>query len=899
MKKSLSWAAGIVGLLVALVLAAIILPFLIDLNRFKPLIQKAVSNAVRADLDFESARLTLFPKLGIKVTNLKVTNTDPVFRGTQLFSTDGLLIQTEFWPLLEKKVVGEIQVDGPEIVFSNKRIENNFGALAKPDSNAGGGSSETPPTPADSGAGGQDSKAGDPGNAGRESTGGAAAPAENLKMIRENLVIKSINITRAKLTHRVWKDTAFQESSRIEGLDLLVSNIGLERDVKVDISSLVDSKEQGNTLKGKVTLSNVVNVALQEQAGKLGLKSARFSADLSFKDLAIEAAGGMFSKASGVPLAVQLQGVHSQTGTEISALDFVLSNLKLQASGRLSADAKKQADLKWSFESPDLSALGEVLPKHKKFFSKSDLSFVGSLKGPLAEWEALSTEAQLKLNLTGTDLDLKWDLKKVLPVQGQIDFVSKRLAVAELMAAAGVGAGAGSESGKPASAESGGSETSSVEGQKATAEAKQGLGSNPSASEEAANPASVPKQDVKKDAKVDSKVEAKDFELTEDQRKQLQGMDLVFRGQIGELVYGEFPFKKMNINAALVGLRLKLSQFGAEGFGGKLQVGADADLGAKPLSFIADLALQDVSSSAVVALFSPQNKDVLKSKLGLNLKAQGKGTTLHTLSKTLNAKGTYNLKDAELNTESLVSLTHAKIEEKLKNTSAVKAAEDVFGAAEKILQNPLLKSIPNANIAEKVNISKYKEEYEKIRSLKFLDKAQVDKKIKDSTGALEIVNGRIKITSNNSGRDGQIQFQGSVGIDSTLEGKALFTSSGELQTRLEKQSKYVSFLYNKDKQISVPLLVSGTVQKPLVTPDFRELESTLSANARNYAETEIRKKAEEEVKKLLKSGVDEAAKNAQERLKKEGKKLEEKAKKELEKAAGKDGEKALRGLFGK
>lgn len=128
MSKLLKWVGGAVALLLALVAVALVLPFLVDLNKFKPQIQAAVSQQTNAQVDFESARLTILTGLGVKLSKVSVVNTDPTFKGTKLFSVDDVVFYTELGPLLKKRFVGTVVIDKPEIVFATHGLKSNITA---------------------------------------------------------------------------------------------------------------------------------------------------------------------------------------------------------------------------------------------------------------------------------------------------------------------------------------------------------------------------------------------------------------------------------------------------------------------------------------------------------------------------------------------------------------------------------------------------------------------------------------------------------------------------------------------------------------------------------------------------------------------------------------------------
>jgi len=83
MKKILIAIPVFLVLIVALLL---VIPFLVDFEKFKPIVQSQVGNYVNGNLDYSSARLTILSGVGIELKDVKITSNTKTFGEEELFS---------------------------------------------------------------------------------------------------------------------------------------------------------------------------------------------------------------------------------------------------------------------------------------------------------------------------------------------------------------------------------------------------------------------------------------------------------------------------------------------------------------------------------------------------------------------------------------------------------------------------------------------------------------------------------------------------------------------------------------------------------------------------------------------------------------------------------------------
>ncbi len=119
------------GVLAVLLLAILLsLPFLVDLNqyqdRYKPLIEEALNRK----MVLQDVRLTIWPRLGVRVAGVTVQE-DPAFGGGLFASFTSLDVGVKLLPLLSRKVeVEEVTLRAPLIAaLKNRKGEMNLSTI--------------------------------------------------------------------------------------------------------------------------------------------------------------------------------------------------------------------------------------------------------------------------------------------------------------------------------------------------------------------------------------------------------------------------------------------------------------------------------------------------------------------------------------------------------------------------------------------------------------------------------------------------------------------------------------------------------------------------------------------------------------------------------------------------
>ena len=847
MKSWMKAIGGLVAVLVVLIITAIVLPFVIDLNKFKPQIQNAVSDKVNAKVEFESARLTILTGLGVKLKKVSIENTDSEFSGTRLFYVDDLYFHVELWPLLKKKVIGYIEINRPEILVARRGLKNNIAVLPKPaaegsgsNGSSSGGANTAPPsqkappkTPAD-----------EPKTAEQ-----IQKQKDTIEDLKKNVVLKTLEIKNASVTIKDFQTTGAVEPLKISDLNILVNNIGVDRDIHVSITTETAVNEPG------VRVSGPIEVLLTTQVNLEGtqFKKATFKGKFDLDKLNINARDA-FVKSSSIPLNLSFDGSATPNTVEIDKANLRLHSVDVDAKVSVSDLKTLQTLAQVGVNSKDLQKLGDLLPQHKNLLLNASLDLNASVSGPLSKPMSVKSKLDLKTILSGSDLALNWQSERMEPIVANVLVKSQRLDVGALV--------------KPFLPPPG-EKDASVQSKDAPAPGKaQSPGAAPNSNSQAGT-AQVPNAANSGNATGSA---AKEFELTPEQKKLLENSNITIKANMGEILYDKVKIENLVLDGALQGLSANLRQFSLNIFGGNMNADGMVNLSSAPLPFRTHVSLNKIRAEQLVAFIKPEQKQVLEGGVSLDLKLDGRGTTLPTLSKTLNGMGRFVFADGELHTQSVAKLAQQKFDGFVGGLSIVAAADTVFANAQKILDNPLVKQM---GAAKGFDLAKYKQQYDTVRNVKISDKAADDRTLKNVNGTLEIKQGRIYITSQKSGSDGSIALNSSVGLDLTLGGDAVFTASETTKQKMLAQSKYANLLFEDGNALSLRMLLGGTVSEPAVNIDFAPIEARFKKNAQALVDKEIRKQTDD----LLKGKMDAAL----EQLKNKQKELEAKSQEELKK----------------
>jgi AsmA protein len=288
MAKKLIYIAG--GIVVLLLLVAAILPFVIDVNQYRPTIESMMNTALGRKVDIGNIRLSIFSG-GVSVENLSITD-DPAFSAAPFVKAKSVTIAVEMMPLIFSRAlhVTGLTIEEPEVTLLRSPSGVwNFSNLGAPATPAKAGSNTTPPS------------------SGSGSTTAGSGAADNLSVARLDIKNGTVSIGN---TGPNSKTHVYSQ------LNLSASNLSTTTEFPFELT--LQAPDDGSiSLKGKAGPLNQAN-----------MQATQMSADLEVKSLNV-ASTGFVDPASGIAGIIDFTGTLASDGKQVSTMGTVTAS-KLQ-----------------------------------------------------------------------------------------------------------------------------------------------------------------------------------------------------------------------------------------------------------------------------------------------------------------------------------------------------------------------------------------------------------------------------------------------------------------------------------------------------------------------------------------------------------------------------------------
>jgi uncharacterized protein involved in outer membrane biogenesis len=257
MKRTLIWIILPVSVLVLLVGSLTVLPFLVDLSRVKIPIQAEVSRHLNVTLEFSSARLTIVPSLGIRLSDVVITNSTGPFAGTKLLTVRKASFQADLESLKRGLLTGDFEVSHPELLIVSQGNENNIQNLFR--TKSGNAHPNGSPSP---------------------KTGTTAETPWSLDALVATLHLRELVLHEATIALQA-RGAATQ--SRISNLEIVLREPTVNSDFQVELSTDADIRERhleaqgGFLFKGTVRLNaDGSNISALSTNGTIDASNTRF-----------------------------------------------------------------------------------------------------------------------------------------------------------------------------------------------------------------------------------------------------------------------------------------------------------------------------------------------------------------------------------------------------------------------------------------------------------------------------------------------------------------------------------------------------------------------------------------------------------------------------------------------
>ena len=618
MNTKTKWLIGIFGFIFFIFFLLLILPFMIDFNKFKPQIQNIFAEKLNAKVNFSSARLTIFSGLGIELKDISIENTDEVFMGAELFKVKDIKFKTELLPLLKGKFIGSIEIKNPEINLMRSAGRNNVTSLIKKQALKNGEHGENKT---------------DKNSPQEENLTEAKTAPNSGNAFADKILIQSFEIKNATIHVYNVSGPSEKEIAKIKNMNLVISNIGIAKDTKISFSTDVDIKDTDATVKGLISLNFIVNTELEGNEWKNSI----FNANLSFDNLDINYKNA-FVKKKSIPFHMSFSGMASPKNLVIENFKLDLQSLDSKAKVNINSFDKLNSDINFSLNSQNLSELGEILPQHKDMLLNATLNLKTRIVGALTQPETLDFNIDLKSKLSDSDINLVFDAKSVKPLLGSLKVQSQNLYLSKII--------------KPFMS-------------KSTDEDKKG--SNPKSENPVKNEENTESDSIKSTG---SSKKDEEFSLGDKEKKLLAGSDFYTDINIGKLVYDNVTLNNFVLNSKIKNYTATLNKLSMNLFSGSLATTASADLAVYPVPYSGNMSLNGVKVEEIFKIIkSDSEKSPIEGRADIKMNFNARGMTKPSLSKTLNAKGGFLFNDGTLNTKNLVSLAGQQFNKFVNNSS--------------------------------------------------------------------------------------------------------------------------------------------------------------------------------------------------------------------------------------
>ena len=223
MKKVIKWVLLITASVVILcILALLVIPRFVDLQKYKPLIESKVSEASGRPFTLGGdLKLSLFPWAGLTLSDLRLGG-PPGFKEKDFITIRSFEFQVKLLPLLFKDIqIKQFVLVEPRIVLEKaKDGKANWEGLGKAEPEVPAKPEAREKKPQDKGGGG---------------------------LAIESLVVGKFVIKDGNL---LWIDQAREERHELKELTLSLDGISLDRPISMSLSGLVDGK--AISLQGKI-----------------------------------------------------------------------------------------------------------------------------------------------------------------------------------------------------------------------------------------------------------------------------------------------------------------------------------------------------------------------------------------------------------------------------------------------------------------------------------------------------------------------------------------------------------------------------------------------------------------------------------------------------------------------
>jgi uncharacterized protein involved in outer membrane biogenesis len=244
------------------------------------------------------------------------------------------------------------------------------------------------------------------------------------------------------------------------------------------------------------------------------------------------------------------------------------------------------------------------------------------------------------------------------------------------------------------------------------------------------------------------------------------------------------PYRNLAVDATYGGQAVTISSLKVAAFSGTLDGNARATLGTEPV-FNAGLNLHGIDLQQALVSQKSKAADTVRGQLTGQVRVAGRGDTFDKIKPTLNGNGQMAVANAKLIGVNIGAQTMRKVQ----GVPGI----DTLVTPSIVARHPALFNSPDTNLTE--------------LGLTFVIQGP------------KIISHDIKAAT----PDYSALADGWFDLDKNIDMKAHLLLSQELSRELMSEKKNVVYLANEQKQVDIPVRISGQLPKPSVQPDIQFL----------------------------------------------------------------------------
>ena len=395
MKKILVIAGVLAGLILT---TAVVLPFVVDVDRYRPQLVKAVNDKIQGNLELGKLSLSLWGQIRVQIEGVTLSDS----RGRKILSVSDGYFHLPFSSIFSGEPVLTLRLKKPAVsIVKDATGKLNVMTLMKSEAAPAGQA----PAPSLSGA---------------PQGGAPTQPSSTVAL--PSLVTKArlgIEFDDATLTYR---DEVSHLDTRIDRLHLAARDLSITRPMSLEANADLDTTVGKEiSVKGPLHVEGQASVRLatKDGVGSIEEASAHLTGDFSKLDIQLP---GTFEKKAGVTAQLEAGFKMTPADLRLEKCEFRFLNAVLTLSGDVkNLSAGPIAALSLKSNSIELAPWAKLVPSLKEYELGGSASFDGQVNGPV---EKLGYRGTLAVNaLTARSPMLKTQPK----IDGKIQIVTDRV----------------------------------------------------------------------------------------------------------------------------------------------------------------------------------------------------------------------------------------------------------------------------------------------------------------------------------------------------------------------------------------------------------------------------------------------------------------------------------------